>query len=291
MPEYLRLLLMGHGINTQWLYVDTDPPSGSDNGNAPESTDPIPSAPKPTAAQPKQPAESPASPVDVEALQAQITALKAEVQAKDSVVSKLRPFERNWKKVAGDLTPDRLTELQQSEQKLLEAQQQQQLEDQYRDAAAQEYTPKIQEKDSRIQALESKLAAVEMRYNLSTAFSQNGGIGQHFEGFLELASGNFKSSEQGRLNAYDDFGNMVMVTDPKTKQDRAATPGEFVKMISNGSLEKSGYVLSKLPLLKYTVEAYNKSSGSDLPRQNGNSTTANLDDLSQSELAGIAFKS
>lgn len=288
MPKY-------QGIDAPWTFVEANPPDeGGDSGTAPTpEPDPAPApvAPK-VAAPPSPPAEAPTAPVDVEALQAQIAALQAEVQAKTTVVEKLRPFERNWKKIAGDLSPERLSALQEAEQRLAESQQQRQaLEDQLRDAAAQEYTPQIQQRDAQIAELKARADAAELRYNLSTAFTQNGGIGPHFEGFLELASGNVKPSEKGQLSVYDDLGNMVMVTDPNTKQDRAATPGEFVKMIANGSLEKSGYVLSKLPLLKYTVEAYNKSSGSDLPRQTGNNKTPALGDLSQAELAGLAFKS
>ena len=133
-----------------------------------------------------------------------------------------------------------------------------------------------------------------MAFDLFKDFNGNGGIGSRFESFMQLAGRNFERGQDGAIQVRDDAGVLVIYKDPAAKagesSERVATPADFLKMLASGDAGK-GYRFNQLEMLRLTLEASNKSSGAGLPGQNGYNGTKPIGEMSQSELAQIAFRS
>lgn len=250
---------------TPWLSVETDPP-GEENGGS-------------------------GSAPNLETLQQQLSELQQKTSGQQELIEKLRGFERQYKSleaIVGETNPDRLQQLREAESKLKEAQaaEQQKILD-ARNAAADEYTGQITKLTTQLSEAQQKAAQVETTYELFQAFNGNGGIGDRFQGFVGLAGGNFERDNNGKLQVRDDAGNLV-VFKPKEGPDRVASPAEFIKMLGANQLE--GYQFNQLSMLQLTLEAYNKSSGSGLPGDNGIPVGVDIHKMSQANLGEMAFK-
>ena len=216
----------------------------------------------------------------IESLQAEIQQLKQTAENQAGVIQNLRGFERKYKLAAeavGDMDPSRLQQLKNAEENL--AAQQRQSEDaalKIRQDVISEYDPKLKAANSEKEALQNQLADANLTYDIFKAFNGNGGIGSRFESFKKLAFSNFERNKEGGLQIRDD--------------ERVATPADFIKMLGSGAIAKSRFQFHELEMLQLTLEAYNKSDGPLLPGNNGYNSVKSLDEMSQGELAELAFK-
>ena len=234
----------------------------------------------------------------IESLQAEIQSLKQTAENQAGVIQNLRGFERKYKLAAeavGDMDPSRLQQLKNAEENL--AAQQRQSEDaalKIRQDVIAEYDPKLKTANSEKEALQSQLDDANLTYDIFRAFNNNGGIGSRFESFKQLAASNFERNKDGGLQIRDDAGELVIYKDPDaptgTDSERVATPADFMKMLSSGAIAKSRFQFNQLEMLQLTLEAYNKSDGPLLPGNNGYNSVKSLDEMSQGELAKLAFK-
>ena len=238
---------------------------------------------------------SQAAEASVEDLQAQIAQLQSTLANKDGIINKLRPIERKWNAVAAGLSEDRLEELKQADQKLVELQsQQEQAALKLRREIAAEYDPKLQELNKQKSTLEQQLEGKNLEYDIFRAYNANGGIGEHFESFIELSKGNFERNKDGHLQVRDDAGNLIIYKDPDAKagmeSERVATAADFIKMLADGTIAKSKYQFRRLPMLQFAMDSYNKASGPLLPDDTGYNGVKPLGELSQTELGSLIFK-
>ncbi|MEL7494636.1 MAG: hypothetical protein AAGJ95_11835 [Cyanobacteria bacterium J06554_11] len=252
--------------------IDTDPPSdgGEGGGGGGGAGEPQP---------------------DISALQTQLTEYKKVInnyrQKESSYESALRQQKR-MEALLGDISPDKLVELRDAENKLASAKEQQEqrlLEE--RNAVASEYKQQIEQLNQKTSQYEQEIAGQRKEYELFKAFNANGGIPERFNGFVRLAADNFKRAQDNSMQVFDDTGKLVIFNDKNG--DRAATPADFLQMLASGQLDES-YTFNDLELMKLTTQAYNKSSGSGLPSNNGYNASKPLSEMSQTELAQIAFK-
>lgn len=256
-----------------WLCVDSDPGDpgadvgGGGSGGAPDS----------------------AGSLSIEELQAQLSELQTKTQGQDSLITKLRGIERQHKSmeaILGETNPERLQQLRDAEAEL---QKQQSTREQAvidaRNEVATEKKEEIDHLNKQLSVAKNESAQIQTKFELFQAFNANGGIGSRFEAFLNLASNNFERDSQKHLQVRDDQGKLVVISDDKG--DRAATPADFIKMLGSGDLE--GYQFNQMQMLQLTLEAYNKASGSGLPRDNGYNVTKPLSEMSKEELAKAAF--
>ena len=131
--------------------------------------------------------------VDVNALLEQISALQTQNDKSEALVQKLRPFERRWNQVAGDISPDRLQELKDADQRLAQIQQEQEqkvlaIRTEVTKEITGEYQPKLDTLTEENRKLTTDLSKAELRYDIFKAFQFNGGIGDRFNSFLTLAN-------------------------------------------------------------------------------------------------------
>lgn len=239
--------------------------------------------------------------LDAAALQAQLKQLNQDIKNRDEVIGKLRGFERKYKLAAeavGDLDPDRLKTLDEQANtyaaRLAEMErQQEEIKLKARQEVLSEYDPKLQTLNKEKEQLQNQVSEVKMTFDLFQDFNANGGIGNRFEAFVQLAGGNFERNKEGNIQVRDDAGSLVIYKDPDAKagesSERVATPADFLKMLGSGDIGKQ-YKFNQLEMLKLTLEAHNKSSGAGLPGQNGYNGTKPLADMSQSELASMIFQ-
>ena len=112
--------------------------------------------------------------------------------------------------------------------------------------------------------------------------------------FLRSPTPNLKRMDDESIQIRDDAGTLLLYKETgKTGEtsERVATVDDFIKMLGDGTLAKSKhYVFRELPMLQYTLEAHNKSSGPLLPGESGYNGLKPLSEMSQAELGSVAFK-
>jgi hypothetical protein len=263
------------GFTLQWdgiCHVDTEP-AGDGLGD----TTPQPSGDSGNA--------------DLASLQAQLQELQKQNQAYSGIIEKLRPVERNYKKleaILGDTDPEKLQQLREADQRLKQQQDEinaKILEAQNKTAA--EYKQQIEAIQKENQQLSETKRKTDLTFELFKAFNVSDGIGDSFEGFLDLSMRYFDRNQEGTLQVKDDLGKQVIFKGEDGER-RPATPAEFMKMLAADDLED--YQFSNKRLMQYSFNAYNQSKGAGLPANNGHDIPKNLSELPQSELFRYAFK-
>lgn len=225
----------------------------------------------------------------VEALQAQIAELQQQNQGYAKLVGKLRPIEDKYQKLEsllGTADPAKLIEL-----KNAEAQLQQQAAEIERQVAAAKievsstYQDQIKALNTRVEAAAQQSQQTQLTFDIFKAYNANGGIGDRFDSFMQLAQGNFRYAEDKSLQVVDDTGKLLIASDDTG--NRPASPADFMKMLAANKLE--GYQFGRASMLQLTLEAYNKASGAGIPANNGYNSGKAFSEMSQSELSKYAF--
>lgn len=225
----------------------------------------------------------------VEALQAQIAELQQQNQGAMELIKKLRPFETKVQRLEstlGTTDPAKLLEL-----KSAEAQLQQQAAEIERQVAAAKtevattYQEQIKALNARVEAAAQQSQQTQLTFDIFKAYNANGGIGDRFDSFMQLAQGNFRYAEDKSLQVVDDAGKLLIASDDTG--NRPATPADFMKLLAANKLE--GYQFNRASMLQLTLEAYNKASGAGLPQNNGYNGGKAFSEMSQSELSKYAF--
>jgi len=225
------------------------------------------------------------------AVDPRIADLEAKLQSYEGIIEKLRPVERNYKKleaILGDTDPERLQQLRDAESKA--QMQESQIEQQLlaaRNEVAKEYEPRIQDLNSQLDERDKRMKEIDREYQLYQEFNRNEGIGKKFKTFMRLASDYVTEKSDGSLQVVDEAGKQVIYKD-KDSGDRVASPGDFMKMLASGASMES-YQFTDLDSLRTTFEPYNKAQGVNLPSSNGLPSGKALHEASQSELAKVAF--
>jgi hypothetical protein len=223
----------------------------------------------------------------------QFQELQDKVKAYEGIIEKLRPVERNYKKleaILGDTNPERLQELREAEQRYQQSQKdQEQVLLQTRNEVAQEYEPRIKDLNDQLSDRDKRMKEIDREYQLYQEFNRNEGIGKKFKTFIRLASDYVVEKQDGTFQVVDESGKQVIYKD-KESGDRVATPGDFMKMLASG-IPMDAYKFTDLDSLRRTFEPYNKAMGAGLPTANGLPSGKPLHEMSQAELAKYAFKS
>lgn len=248
-----------------WLTIDPDPADpGNDAGGGVVDPDPNP----------------------------EIEQLRREAESYKGIVEKLRPIERQYKRLealVGTTDPEKLQELRDAEQryqqsqsdvesKVLEA----------RNAVTADYEGQLKELNTKVQQYETKAQQQATEYELFRAFNSTEGEGPKFKSFVKLAGEYFERDSSGNLKVHDENGAPIIYSD-KTTGDRAASPEDFMKMLVSGELDEK-YRFSDIESLKRMFAPYNKAMGAGLPTRNGVPSGKALQDMSQAELGKLAFK-
>lgn len=221
---------------------------------------------------PTPPAETTYTAEDFQALQAQVEALTQDKTKLTGVIENLRKSEKGYKTVKailGDTDPEKLQEYVTAEERARTAQEK--TEQQVllaRQEVEAEWKTKLDESSSQVSKLQQQIVNSKIEQDLLRAYTQNGGIYQDFGTFHLLAQGNVSYNQKGAVEIRDDVGELLIFrpADPK-ETERQASLGDFMTMVADGQIDK--YQFRHSTGMKRCMEAYNKSSGANLPGSNG----------------------
>jgi hypothetical protein len=224
-------------------------------------------------------------------LQSQINELQKQNQAYAGIIEKLRPVERQYKKLEallGDTDPEKLQQLREADTRLKQQEEVLQakiLEAQNKTAA--EYKQQIEALQKQNSSFQETAEGQKLTFDIFRAFNLSEGIGDRFEGFMELSKRSFERTTGGEIHVKDDAGKQVTFKDEQGNV-RPATPAEFMKLLASDDLE--GYTFQNKSLMQHSFAPYNRARGAGLPSGNGHDIPKNLSELPQSELFKYAFK-